>query len=107
MYVVLGIAIVAWLLTFIDYGFGIVSILVTITTGMFCCRKFGYFCKPTTLVVIEGIGIFLSTMLKMLFKSFVLSRFIILILLRLIFFAVVAYDVKTFIYVKEVHRKEN
>lgn len=93
------------LITWIQQGFNLVSIMCTFTTLLFCSRKVGHFCKFNTLVVTECLTIFLVTVIQMLFKKFVLIKLVILLIIRLIFFGICLYDMTMFVYVKEKRRK--
>lgn len=97
--------VVILIITWFIQGFNLVSILATIGTALFCARKAGHFCRFNTLVVLECVGIFLVTVTQMLFKNFVLSKLLVTIVLRCIFLCICLYDMKVYVYVKEVHRK--
>lgn len=88
-------------------GMNIAAITSIISTALFCSRKIGHFCKLNNLLIIEGIGIFLTVAVWLLFKGFMWKRFLALTLLRVIFLGICYYDIKNFVYVKEIHRKDN
>lgn len=95
------------ILTWWKSGFNILSILATISTLLFCSRKVGHFCQFKTLAGLEGTGAFLQVMMWLVFKRFHLVKFLLIVAFRLIFLAIALYDIKMFVYVKEVHRKDN
>lgn len=98
---------VLWVLTVICQGLSITTIGTLISTVLFCSRKVGHFCKLNTLIAIECISLFLGMVWQLLFKDMDWFRMIVCIILRLIFLAICYYDTKEWIYVKEVHRKED
>lgn len=99
--------IILWILTVACQGISMISIGTLISTVLFCSRKVGHFCKLNTLIVIECVSLFLGIVWQILFKDINWFKVILCIALRLIFLAVCYYDTKEWIYVKEVHRKED
>lgn len=97
-----GIMLVAsWFLQ----GFKVWTILITISTALFCSRKIGHFCRLSTVIAIESIAAFLQLMFDLLFKNLVVSHFVITLVIRIIFVVMCTYYIKTYVFVKEVHRK--
>lgn len=95
------------ILTWITQGFSVLSICATVSTALFCGRKIGHFCRKTTLYVLEGIGLILTFTFRILFKSYSWKIALVALLLRAIFLGICLYDMTNFIYVKEIHRRED
>lgn len=106
MNILIILSIMAWVGTAITQGLSLITIGSIVSTGLFCSRKIGHFCKLSTLLIIEGISLFITVAWQLLFNSFSWPRFIICIILRIVFLWICYYDMTQFTYVKEIHRKE-
>lgn len=106
MNILIGLSIALWIGTAITQGLSLITLGTIVSTGLFCSRKVGHFCKMNTLLVIEGISLFITVAWQLLFNSFSQTRFIICIILRILFLWICYYDMTKFTYVKEIHRKE-
>ncbi len=98
--------IIVWLFTALLHGLDIVTVAALISTLLFCSRKFGHFCKFSSLAGIEGVALFLLTMTQILFQHFSISKFLLTVLLRTVFLGICLYDMKVYVYVKEKHRRD-
>lgn len=94
------------ILTYIVIGFNMLSIAATISTGLFCARKVGHYCKLNNLIVIEGLGAFMCLMIQLVFSNFNAIKFIIVLILRVVFIIVCYREITGYVYVKEIRRKE-
>jgi hypothetical protein len=74
---------------------------------MFLARKFGLFAKPRHMLIIECLVLFLSIVLHVMLKNVSISEVVLLILVRAMFYLLVLFDTMQYVYVKEVHRKED
>lgn len=106
MWLLLTIAGVTLVLTWKVLGLSIWCIFATITTGMFCARKIGYAYKMQYLITLEGLGGFLTIMLRLILGSFSLKTVILTVILRLILLGTAYYDNVTYIYITKEERKE-
>ena len=107
MIVLTFISVFLLILTYIAYGGGLVFLASSITTAMFLARKFGLFAKPKYMLTIECLILFLSVVLHVMLKNVSISKIVLLILVRAMFYALVLFDTTQYVYVKEVHRKED
>lgn len=107
MTVILVSSVIVLLLSWIISGLSIVVITATVSTLLFCARKFGYFCKFNTLLVIEVIGIILTGLLRSMFGDFNLLNMLLIVLVRAIFIGICYYDISQYVYVKERKRKDS
>lgn len=97
---------ILWILTAVLQKLSIATIGALISTGLFCSRKFGHFCKMSSLLVIEGVSGFITVMWLMLFGNLNWARLLSYVAVRLVFLGVCYYDMTNYTYVKEIHRKE-
>ena len=97
--------IVVWVITVLVKGFGIVAITSLISTGLFCARKIGYFCKLSSLLTWEIMGLALSIVVSLLFKNVNIGEFLLVCLLRCIHIGICYYDMANYVYVKEIVQK--
>lgn len=105
MNAILIVCAICCIATWFVEGFTVLTIMATVATVLFCSRKVGHFCKYNTLIALEGVGTFLTLVIQAVFDKFVLSRFLITVVLQVIFLAVAYYDTHTYVYVKEIRRK--
>jgi len=94
------------LITYFIQGFNMVSVVSTITAIIFCSRKVGHFCKLSTLVIWECLGIFFALMVKLAFSKVTVIWLGVTILVRLAFILLSYHEIKEYVYVKEIHRKD-
>lgn len=86
-------------------GFNLVAVTATVSTLLFCARKIGYFCKISVLAGIELAGVFLYCVWQILFKDMNVWLLALTVVVRLVFMAVVYYEIHNYIYVKKVIKK--
>lgn len=99
-------ACILWVLGFFVKGFCLYQILVLVPTVMFAVRKFGIHLSMGAIIGTECLFLFFSTSYCLLFGKFAFVKFLLTILLRLIFVGIVAYDDTMYVYVSE-ERKRN
>lgn len=100
------ISIILLITTWFVQGLNFATIMAIVSTTMFCCRKFGYFCKPNSLVVMESVSLFITVVMQLLFKRFNILTFIIIVIMRALFLWIVYYDTEAFVYVSKEVRRE-
>ena len=83
------------------FGFSFATVLCTISTLMFCGRKIGYWCNPNKIYALEGVGVFITIMFRLLLHKFVLWRVVLYVLCRLVFLFIMYYDNTEFVYIHE------
>lgn len=103
----IAISIALMIATWFKVGFSLMTFTVVITTAMFAGRLFGYYCKLSTIVGIEGLSMFLTYTLKLILKSFTWKGFLFVFVFRLIFILIVNYDNSEFVYISEEKRRED
>lgn len=95
-----------WIAGFFVNKFTLYQVMIVIPTVMFSVRKVGIHLKPSSIITAEIMFLFFSTVWKLLFHKFVLWRFLLSILLRVIFICIVMYDDTVFIYKQEERKKQ-
>ena len=106
MNVIIIACVLLWVATVFTQGLSVLTIGSLVSTALFCSRKIGHFCKLNSVLAIEGISLFITIAWQMLFNDIVWSRMLLSITFRLIFIGLCYYDITTYVYVKEIHRKE-
>lgn len=86
-------------------GFGICTLVSVITWLMVVARKIGYFCKKNTVAAIEIAGMFMYIVGCLMFQKIRVLQWIAILICRLIFIAIVFYEDKHYVYVKEEKRR--
>ena len=92
---------ILWILSIISYGFSFYTIMLLIPTTMFALKKFAIYPKLFTLIAMEILFLFFSVTFKLIFNKFVLVKFLLLLLLRIIFLGICIYDEKVYVYHEE------
>lgn len=99
------VSVVCWILGFFVNGFTLYNFLIAIPTIMFSVRKVGIHVKMSNIVAVECVMLFFSIVFMLIFKNFVWWKFLIGILLRIIFLCIVIYDDSVYVYVSEERKK--
>ena len=99
------ISFISWLAGFIPNGLCLYNIMLLIPTIMFSVRKIGMHVKQSNIFATELLLLFFSFMWRLLFHKLEWLRFIIGIIIRLIFVVIVIYDDATYVYVSEEKKK--
>lgn len=108
MTVILVAVAITWLCTAIVSGFSWITVASLISSLMFSGRKIGYFCKLTHLLVIEGIGFFLTYVMESVFNKVVdWKQLALLFIIRTVFILISWYDITQIVYTKEERRKDS
>ena len=101
----IAVSFITWIIGFIVNGFTLHNVLLIIPTIMFSIRKFGIHIKQSNIITVEVLFLIFSILWRLLFNKFELIRFIITIVVRLIFLGVVIYDDSVYVYVNEEIKK--
>ena len=94
-----------WFLGFFVNGFTLYQIMIVIPVIMFCLRKFGIHLKQSNIIACEVGFMFASCVWRLIFGKFVLWKFLLTLLLRIIFIIVVIYDDTVYVYKQEERKK--
>lgn len=94
-----------WIAGFFVNKITLYQILVIVPTIMFCVRKVGIHLKMSNIVTAEVMFIIFSSIWKLLFHKFVIWKFFVSLLLRIIFICVVIYDDTVYVYKQEERKK--
>lgn len=99
------ITVVLWIASAVVQGFNLWTIGSMVATALFCGKKIGIFPKLKNLIAIEVITGFITVMIQLLFKRFKLVKFLITVVIRIIFILVAWVDSTMYVYFKETRRK--
>ena len=94
-------------LTWASAKFSFISVLCLVSTVLFCGRKIGYFCKLSTVCLLEGLGIFLTVVIWHAFGGIDWKRLLVIVVCRLIFLGICYYDSTQIVYEKVERRKDS
>ena len=94
-----------WFLGFFVNGFTLYQLMIVIPVIMFSLRKFGIHMKQSSIFAAEIGFLFASTVWRLIFGKFILWKFLLTILLRIIFVIVVIYDDTVYVYKQEERKK--
>lgn len=86
--------------------FNVITWTSIFTTGSFILRPFGIHVKLQKIIPVEALVAFLAFNGSMLFKTFSLKTYIIMIIIRCVFYAIVYYDDTQYVYIQEEEEKE-
>lgn len=100
------IAFVTWIATFFSQGICIYSICLIIPTLMFMGRKVDYHAKLSSIISVEVIFLILSTAWRLLFHKFILWKFVVTLIIRIIFICIIVYDDNMYVYVTEERKRK-
>ena len=103
--VLICVAIACYIAGFVINGFTLYSVLLILPTIMFAARKVGIHIRMSNIITCEVIFVIFSLVWRLIFHKFALARFILSIVVRLIFIAVVVYDDTAYVYVSEERKK--
>lgn len=100
------ISIMLWVFTVVLQKFSFATMGSLISTGLFCSRKLGHFCKLSSILAIEGVSCFLCVVWGLLFGTLNWVKMLLYLAVRIVFILICYYDMTNYTYVKEIHRKE-
>lgn len=106
MKILIGLSIIDVICMFIVNPFNLFTWATIFTTGSFVLRPFGIYVKATKLMAVEGLILFMVFNGSLVFKTFSIVTYIIMIGIRLIFYGIVRYDDTQYVYVTEEEEKE-
>lgn len=106
MYILIALSLLDLIGMFIVNPFNIVTWVSIFTTGSFMLRPFGIHVKIEKIIPVEVLFAFLAFNFSLIFKTFSGKTYILMILVRLIFYAIVWYDDTQYVYVQEEEEKE-
>lgn len=99
--VLIVISILTWIAGFFINGFCLYSVLTIVPVVMFCVRRFGIHLKLSNIVTAEAMFLFFSVVWRLLFHKFAIAKFLLTLLVRVVFLIVVIYDDTVYVYVTE------
>lgn len=76
------------------------------TTGSFILRPFGIHVKVTKIIPVEVLIAFLAFNGSLIFRTFSIKTYLLMVLVRIIFYAIVWYDDTQYVYIQEEEEKE-
>ena len=97
---------ILWIGGFFINGFTVYQILLIIPTIMFAMRKFGIHIKLANILLVEFFFLFASTVWRLIFHKAILWRWLVSLLIRIIFFCIIIYDDTVYVYVTEEKKKD-
>lgn len=97
--------VLCWLGGFFINGFTLYQILLIVPTIMFSVRKVGIHIKMSNILVPEIMFLFFSIVWRLLFKKFILWKFLVSMVLRIIFICIIVYDDTVYVYKQEERKK--
>lgn len=106
MNVLIIVSFLCWIAGFFINGFTLYSVLLIIPTVMFALRKFAIHIGLANIVTAEVLLLFFSVVWKLIFHKFALLKFILTLVVRLIFIILVIYDDTVFVYVSEERKRK-
>lgn len=95
------VSFITWIVGFFINGFTLYNVLIIVPTVMFSLRKVGIHCSMGSIIGAELLMLFFSIMWRLIFHKFELLRFILALIVRIIFICIVVYDETMFVYVSE------
>lgn len=81
------------------------TFILIIPTAMFALRKVGIHIKFGNIMACEILFLFFSLVWRLMFHKFVLIKFLLSILVRIVFIGIVIYDDTVYVYVSEERKK--
>lgn len=106
MWVLILISVLDMVAMFYVNPFNIITWVCLFTTGSFWLRPFGKHVKVTKIIPVEVLVAFLAFNGSLLFKTFSIPTYLLMIVIRLVFYAVVWYDDTQLVYVQQREEKE-
>lgn len=94
----IAVAVITWILSYIIEGFGVGILFHTATTILLLCRMKAIRVKFNKFTILEILGLVIPTSFALLFKRFKLWKTVGLIAVRGIFYLYVKYDFENFRY---------
>lgn len=104
--VLIVIAFVCFIAGFFINGFTLYTVLCIVPTVMFALRKVGIHVRQSNILTCEVMFLIFSLVWRLLFHKFALLKFILSIIVRLVFVGIVVYDDTMFVYISE-EKKNN
>lgn len=105
MRAIILIQIINIIVTYIVNGFTFMFMGELIATIMYCMKKFGLIFKMKTIFTVECIFTTIYFIYKCIFKSLQIKTFIIIFIIRCIFYAVIKYDETKYVLVSRRIKK--
>lgn len=102
----IGASILDVIMMFIVNPFNIVTWASIFTTGSFVLRPFGIHVKVKKIIPVEVLIAFLAFNGSLILKTFSIKTYLLMILVRLVFYVIVWYDDTQYVYVQEEEEKE-
>ena len=99
------ISVITWIAGFLVNGICLYNIAVIIPVIMFGVRKVGIHVSQSNIITAEVILIVFSLIWRLIFHKFIIWKFIVTILIRLVFIGVLIYDETMYVYVSEERKK--
>lgn len=106
MWFLIALAIIDWIVLFIVNKINVITWVAFFTTATFVLRPFGVHTKVTKIIPVEILFAFLAFNGSLIFKTFDIVIYLKMIGLRLVFYAIVYYDDREYVYVQEEEEKE-
>lgn len=106
MLVLIILSILDLIAMFIVNPVNIITWMSIFTTGSFILRPMGIHVKVEKIIPIEVLIAFLAFNGSLLLKTFSITNYLLMIAIRSIFYLIVYYDDKNYVYVQEEEEKE-
>ena len=106
MYFLMFLTVLDWIAMFVHNP---VNPMTWFALGMnitFLLRKFGIHIKVTKIIPAEVLFMFLYFNGSLVFKTFTITNYIIMIIIRIVFYLIVYYDDTAYVYITEEVEKE-
>lgn len=84
----------------------IITWMSIFTTGSFILRPFGIHVKVDKIIPVEILVAFLAFNGSLVFKTFSIKTYLLMIVTRCVFYLIVRYDDTEFVYIQEEEEKE-
>lgn len=98
-------SLILWIVGFFINGFSLYNFMLLVPTIMFAVRKIGIHVRYSNIVATEILLLFFSITWRLLFHKFFIIKFLLCIIVRIIFLCIVIYDDTVYIYVSEERKK--
>lgn len=106
MIVLTILAIIDWVALFLYNPSNFFTWLCLFTTMTFVLRRFGINVKAGRLLAGEMLVLFICFNGSMLMRTFSVSTYLVMVLIRFVFYGLVYYDDKCYVYITEEEEKE-
>lgn len=106
MIVLIALSIIDVILMFIVNPWHLLTWVSIVTTGTFILRPLGCYVKVSKIIPVEVLLTFLAFNVSLVFKTFSGTTYLLMIFIRLAFYAIVYYDDSKIVYVQEEEEEE-